>query len=131
VKRRCELRRRNLGGRLADVGGHVAFAQPASARRRVTGSRLTSASISLEAALRRNVVVESKTDAGALRVEQNRLWQAREQLAQLWQDLREVGSPGTDVRAKRVGLGLPHVRAQRLDPRPVGRHAAGFPAAPD
>ena len=54
-----------------------------------------------------------------------------DQVGQLGQERRELGPVAAELVAQRVGVDVAHVGAQRLHPRPVGRRAAGLPAAPD
>ena len=54
-----------------------------------------------------------------------------EHVPQLRQQLGDVGCAQPELPAQRRGLGLAHVRAQRLHPRPVGGRASGLPAAAD
>ena len=76
----------------------------------------------------RGVIEESEPRSLTL---ENRLRQVREALSELRNDLSHVGGPGPELRAQRFRRALLHVRAQRLNPRPVGRRAARLPAASD
>ena len=70
-------------------------------------------------------------EAGALRLEGRGLGKVGEPVAQLGEELRQLRPPGASVGPQRVGVDAAHVRAQRLDPGPVGGRPTGLPAAPD
>ena len=70
-------------------------------------------------------------EAGALGVGTGGRREIVEDLAQLRQQLGEVGGARAQLPAQRGGIGRADVRAQRLHPRPVRGRAAGLPAAAD
>src|SRR6266508_1972300 len=59
------------------------------------------------------------------------LRQIREVLPQLGDDLGNVRRTCSELGAQRNGIALPHIGAERLDPRPIGGGSARLPAAPD
>ena len=69
-------------------------------------------------------------EAGAIGVVVLQAGQLGEDVADLRQDLREMRSVRSDEPAKVVRLDVPQEGAHRLEPRPVDRRAARFPASP-
>ena len=57
--------------------------------------------------------------------------QIGEALAQLWQDLGELGGTAPELGAQSVPIALAYVAAEGLHPGPVRGRAARLPAAPD
>ena len=70
-------------------------------------------------------------EAGALRLQGRGLRKVGEPVAQLGEDLRQRRPAVATLGAQRVVVEAARVRAQRLDPGPVGGRPAGLPAAPD
>ena len=72
-----------------------------------------------------------QAEARALGVRRRRLRKVGEETADLGEDGGQLGAPVAELGAQRLGLAVADVGPQRLHPGPVGRRAAGLPAAPD
>jgi hypothetical protein len=72
-----------------------------------------------------------QAEAGTFRVSEGRNWKLAVELGQLGKDLHEVRGSAAELAAEQLGIAISHIRAKRLYPRPVGRRAAGLPAASD
>ena len=68
-------------------------------------------------------------EAVGLRVERRRLGHVGEELAELREQLSDVGRAATELLAERCRCPRPGRRSHRLHPRPVGGRASGLPAA--
>jgi hypothetical protein len=78
---------------------------------------------------RRNGLEEAK--ARPLPLQCRWLGELREASAQLGQELGDVRCAAAELRSEPFGVGVAEVRAEGLDPGPVGRRAAGLPAPAD